>query len=50
MVRARTMEELQAIQREYLERQMAAAQRNQTKTVGEALGRVASDAAEKIKP
>jgi len=49
MVRARTMEELQAIQREFLERQMATAQ-SQTKTVGETLGRVASDAAEKIKP
>lgn len=49
MVRARTIEELQAIHREFLERQAAAAQ-SQTRSVGETLGRVASEATQKIKP
>lgn len=49
MVRARTLEELQSIHRDFLERQVAAAQ-SQTKSVGEAIGRVASAAAQKAKP
>ncbi|HWJ75405.1 MAG TPA: phasin family protein [Kaistia sp.] len=49
LVRARTVEELQSIHRDFLQRQVATAQA-QTKTVGEALTKVATDAAQKIKP
>ncbi|SHE78797.1 phasin [Kaistia soli DSM 19436] len=49
LVRARTVEELQSIHRDFLQRQVAAAQ-NQTKTVGEALTKAATEAAQKIKP
>ncbi|MBZ9934676.1 phasin family protein [Mesorhizobium sp. BR1-1-16] len=49
LVRARTVEELQSIHRDFVQRQVAAAQA-QTKTVGEVLTKVATDAAQKIKP
>lgn len=49
LVRARTVEELQSIHRDFLQRQVAAAQA-QTKTVGEALTKAATEAAQKIKP
>lgn len=49
LVRARTVEELQSIHRDFVQRQVAAAQA-QTKTVGEALSKAATEAAQKIKP
>ncbi len=48
MVRAKTLEELQALHRDFLERQIAAATA-QTKTVGEALTKAAGDVAQTIK-
>ncbi len=48
MVRARTLEELQTLHRDFLQRQIAAAQ-TQTKSVGETLTKAASGVAETIK-
>lgn len=49
MVRARTLEELQAIHGEFIQRQVSAAEA-QTRSVGEAMSRAASDLAAKVKP
>ena len=48
MVRARTLEELQSLHRDFLERQMNAAQ-TQTKSVGEAMTKAAGEVAQSVK-